>query len=118
MPKADINKAGWEQSEFPILCETCELSPQCPPPRHVLTKPSGLGDNPFVRMVRPFYWFGKILQADLPGVVKTRVWSRLWHLCTSIHRLPLEPRYRHALQDHSYLPDLRQDQECLPNMST
>ncbi|KAF8643757.1 hypothetical protein AX16_008776 [Volvariella volvacea WC 439] len=36
-PKADINKAGWEQSEFPILCETC------------------LGDNPFVRMSKQEY---------------------------------------------------------------
>lgn len=31
-PKADLNKSGWEQSEFPILCETC------------------LGTNAFIRM--------------------------------------------------------------------
>ncbi|GJJ12599.1 hypothetical protein Clacol_006842 [Clathrus columnatus] len=31
-PKADLNKSGWEQSEFPILCETC------------------LGNNAFIRM--------------------------------------------------------------------
>ncbi|KAH9843080.1 pre-mRNA-splicing factor SLT11 [Rhodofomes roseus] len=37
MPKLDINKAGWEQSEFPILCETC------------------LGDNAFVRMSKQEY---------------------------------------------------------------
>ncbi|KAJ3568642.1 hypothetical protein NP233_g5583 [Leucocoprinus birnbaumii] len=37
MPKADINKAGWEQSDFPILCETC------------------LGSNPFIRMSKQEY---------------------------------------------------------------
>ncbi|ORY93302.1 hypothetical protein BCR43DRAFT_532351 [Syncephalastrum racemosum] len=41
LTKADPNKQGWEESEFPIVCETC------------------LGENPYVRMIcsRPFTVF-------------------------------------------------------------
>jgi pre-mRNA-splicing factor RBM22/SLT11 len=32
--KGNLNKQGWEKSDFPILCETC------------------LGDNPYLRMAK------------------------------------------------------------------
>jgi len=34
---ADVNKQGWEKSDFPLLCETC------------------MGDNPYVRMAKDDY---------------------------------------------------------------
>ena len=41
----------------------------------------------------------------------------MWCLRSTFHRLPLEPGQRHALQVDRHLPDLRQDQERLPDVS-
>lgn len=35
---------------------------------------------------------------------------------STLHRFPLESRYRHALQNHRDLPNLCEDQERLPDV--
>ena len=40
----------------------------------------------------------------------------MWDVCSTVHDLPLEPRKRNALQDDRDLPNLRKDQERLPNV--
>ena len=75
--KADPTKAGWEDSEFPVLCENC------------------LGDNPYVRMTRePFGGACKVCERPFtifrwkPGpkarfkvVVVCQMCSKLKHVC-------------------------------------
>ncbi|CAE7200874.1 unnamed protein product [Rhizoctonia solani] len=52
MPKADINKAGWEQSDFPILY-VCSRSFYVEEVAKATS--TGLGDNAFVRMSKQEY---------------------------------------------------------------
>ena len=121
-PKADINKAGWEQSEFPILCETCtSFLISCS--AQVLFKrpafPIGLGNNPFIRMVSNVHFSPSLSSSPRPlhKIVKARIWTGMRNLRASVHRLPLEPGLRHALQNDGDLPDLRQDAQRMPDVS-
>ena len=114
-PKADINKAGWEQSDFPILCETCQQHPA------ILFEITylfvlGLGPNPFVRMVNHYVKFYESQPAD-PCSVKAGIRTRMWHLCASVHGLQVEPRSRIKGEVDSGLSDLRKDQERLSDVS-
>lgn len=121
-PKADINKAGWEQSEFPILCETCTFFVISHIALVLFKRPAfpiGLGNNPFIRMVgtSPPTFSVFSLKAPLPAlIVKARVWTGMRNLRASLHRLSLEPGRGHALQDDGDLPDLRKDAQRVPNV--
>src|SRR5260221_772741 len=118
MPKADINKAGWEQSEFPILCETCTFHlsfcfPNVNNPSSVIL---GLGANPFIRMVcLPLFLFYRVLKIF---AVQARIRSIVWHMCSSFHCLSLEPGPGCALQNYGDLPDMRQGEKRLPDLFT
>ncbi|KAI0256942.1 pre-mRNA-splicing factor SLT11 [Lactifluus subvellereus] len=104
-PKADINKAGWEQSEFPILCETCaSFCPLCTAQlsklRADFLRREGLGDNPFVRMskqefgrecgtcARPFTVFrwnpGAGMRFKTTVICQTCAKTRNYHLPTQV----------------------------------
>lgn len=106
---ADVNKEGWEKSQFPLLCETC------------------LGDNPYVRMqkedygteckicVRPFTIFR--WKAGTNGRYKSTVvcqsCARLKNVCQTClfdleFGLPVQVRDK-------FLEEMGQNKMALPN---
>lgn len=72
MPKSDLNRANWEQSEFPILCETCTTAP-------------------VLYMHR--------VQADTTEQVWVTIPSSEWYVVRSLHATPLLTCFRQSKQE-------------------
>lgn len=95
--KQDLNRSGWETTDFPSVCENVCYTlclPQKKPQANRVTTVSS--------------------REPLRPDAQTRLLSRMQTVHPSIHRLHLENRPNLALKVHRHLPHLRSTEELLP----
>jgi hypothetical protein len=84
--KHDLNRSGWESTDFPSVCENC------------------LPENPYVQMIKEDHGaeckIVSFTQHELDTKLTRLVYASLYHL-------PLESRPHLAPEAHHHLPYLR-----------
>jgi hypothetical protein len=115
--KQDLNRSGWESTDFPSVCENC------------------LPENPYVQMLKDDYGaeckivclriFGRNISL-IPCQISlnSRVIPVLFHppvtnmisVHATVYNLPLEGRPHGANQTDEHLPDVRAPEELLPGV--
>ena len=107
-PKADINNAGWEQSEYPVLCETCTFF-LISSIALVFVQTSGIPDRSWEQPCRfrhpPHFLIDFLRSLKYPPPFSSQSKS----FDGNAEPDPLEPGLGHALQENCGLPDLRKD---------
>ena len=94
--KQDLNRSGWETTDFPSVCESC------------------LPENPYVQMLKEDH--GAECKVSLIYVILTFIVTILTKgeaLHSAIYCLPLEGRPDCPRQTHKYLPHMCTAQELL-----
>lgn len=93
--KHDLNRSGWESTDFPSVCENC------------------LPENPYVQMIKEDHGAEcKIVSFTHPPLHLNAKLTR--PVYTTLYHLPLESRPHFAPEAHQHLPDLRAPEELLP----
>jgi hypothetical protein len=93
--KTDLNRSGWETTDFPSVCEKC------------------LPDNPYVQMLKEDHGAVSIAFRSHLARIGLHI-TGMQDLHTTFHNLPLESRPHSATEAHKHLPDMRASKELLP----
>lgn len=93
--KTDLNRSGWETTDFPSVCEKC------------------LPDNPYVQMLKEDH--GAVSAAFRYHLVRIYLHTTgMQDLHATFYNLPLESRPHGATEAHEHLPDMRAFKKLLP----
>lgn len=93
--KQDLNRSGWESTDFPSVCENC------------------LPDNPYVQMLKEDHGAEcKVVCSSYINITRFLLTNSLVH--TSVYDFPVEGRSHCAHEANQHLPDLRPLEELLP----
>jgi hypothetical protein len=94
--KTDLNRSGWETTDFPSVCEKC------------------LPDNPYVQMLKEDHGAVSRFPPNIIFMSIILIVVGMQDMHTTIHHISLESRSHSATEADKYMPNMRAPQELLP----